>query len=55
VWNEFDVLLTANPNLLLNHPTDKQVIKFEAIYNEDINKYNSIKSIKELELIIKNL
>lgn len=55
VWNEFDVLLTANPNLLLNHPTDKQVIKFETIYNEDINKYNSIKSIKELELIIKNL
>jgi FMN phosphatase YigB (HAD superfamily) len=55
VWNEFDVLLTANPNLLLNHPSDKKVVKFETNYNKDINKYYSIKSIKEFEFIIKNL
>jgi len=55
VWNEFDVLLTANPNLLLSHPSDKKVVKFETNYNKDINKYYSIKSINEFEFIIKNL
>ena len=55
LWDEFDILLTANPNLLLNHPIDKKVIKFETEYNKDINKYDSIKSLKELEQILKQL
>ena len=55
IWNEFDILLTANPNLLLNHPNDKKVIKFETNYNKEINKYYSIKKIKELEQILKNI
>lgn len=28
--------LLRNPNLLLNHPKDKTVIKFETEYNQDI-------------------
>ena len=55
LWDEFDILLTANPNLLLNHPIDKKVIKFETEYNKDINKYDSIKSLKELEQLLKQL
>ena len=55
IWNEFDVLLTANPNLLLNHPKDKTVIKFETEYNQDIKKYYSIKKLKELKPILQNL
>jgi FMN phosphatase YigB (HAD superfamily) len=55
LWDEFDVLLTANPNLLLNHPKDKKVIKFSTDYNKDINKYDSITSLKELEPILKQI
>ena len=54
-WNEFDILITANPNLLLNHPKDKTVIKFETEYNQDIKKYYSIKKLKELKPILQNL
>jgi hypothetical protein len=55
IWNEFDILLTANPNLLLNHPNNKTVIKFETEYNQDIKKYYSIKKLKELKSILQNL
>ena len=55
IWNEFDVLLTANPNLLLNHPKEKILIKFETQYNKDINSEYSIQKIKELDLIIKKI
>lgn len=55
VWDEFDILLTANPNLLLNHPEDKTIIKFETEYNRDINKYHSISKLKELETILKTI
>jgi len=55
IWNEFDVLLTANPNLLLNHPKDKIVIKFETEYNKDIKKEYSITKLKELEDILKQI
>lgn len=55
IWNDFDVLLTANPNLLLNHPKDKIVIKFETEYNKDIKKEYSITKIKELDNILKKI
>ena len=55
MWNEIDVLLTANPVLLLNHPEDKLVIKYETIYNQEINTIHKIKKIKELEEIIKQI
>ena len=52
MWDEVDILLTANPNLLLTNPEDKKIIKFETEYNKDINKYHSIIKIKELEPIL---
>lgn len=55
LWNSIDVLLTANPNLLLNHPIDKKVIKYETSYNQDIKIQDSITKIKDLGLKIKNL
>jgi hypothetical protein len=48
IWEEFDVLLTANPDLLLSHPQDKKVIKFETVYNSDIDFENSIDTLKSL-------
>ena len=49
MWNEIDVLLTANPALLLNCPSDKSVIKFNTVYNKQSENSMSIDSIKELE------
>jgi len=49
MWDEIDILLTANPNLLLNKPENKIVIKFETDYNKNIDNKYSIKSIKELK------
>jgi hypothetical protein len=49
MWDEMDILITANPDLLKNFPTEKRIIKFETEYNEHINCDHSISSIKELE------
>lgn len=49
LWDSVDILLTANPNLLLNCPDNKRVIKFESTYNVDITTEHSIKTIKELK------
>jgi len=55
MWNEIDVLLTSNPTLLLEHPSDKILIKFETKYNKEINTIHSITSIKELEDKLKKI
>jgi hypothetical protein len=49
LWNSIDILLTSNPALLLNHPEDKILIKYETQYNKDIVSEHTIKSIKELK------
>ncbi len=49
LWDSIDILLTANPNLLLSCPDNKRVIKFESSYNTDIITEHSIKTIKELK------
>jgi hypothetical protein len=49
MWNEIDVLLTSNPVLLLEHPTDKKVIKYHTGYNKHITTDHSITNLKELE------
>jgi hypothetical protein len=49
MWDEVDILLTANPNLLLNKPEDKIVIKFETDYNKEIDTQFKIKSLSELK------
>jgi hypothetical protein len=55
LWNSIDVLLTANPKLLLNHPDDKEVIKFNTGYNSEINSKHSISTLKDLASKIKEL
>jgi hypothetical protein len=49
MWDSIDILLTANPSLLLNKPQDKLVIKYETSYNLDVDCDYSIKSLKELK------
>jgi hypothetical protein len=49
MWDSIDILLTANPDLLLNKPTDKIIIKYITEYNCDIDVEHEIKNIKELK------
>lgn len=49
MWDEVDILLTANPDLLLNYPKNKTVIKFNTEYNKEIKSEFEISSIKELK------
>ena len=49
MFDEIDVLLTSNPALLLEHPEDKFIIKYQTEYNKHIKSDNSITTIKELE------
>ena len=55
MWNEIDVLLTSNPALLLEHPSDKILIKYNTEYNQTIISNYEINKIKELEEVIKKL
>jgi hypothetical protein len=55
MWDSIDVLLTANPKLLLEHPEDKTIIKFNTNYNSEINIEHSISSIKELKSKIEEI
>ena len=55
MWDEVDILLTSNPALLLEYPTDKIVIKFETEYNKNISSTHTIKTIKDLEIKLKEL
>lgn len=55
MWDSVDVLLTANPNLLLSCPHDKIVIKFNTDYNKDIKVKYDISSIKQLKTKIEEL
>lgn len=49
LWDSVDILLTANPSLLLNHPENKVVIKFNTTYNKDIDIIHNVSNIKELK------
>jgi len=55
LWDSVDILLTANPKLLLNHPKNKMVIKFNTIYNEDIESDFNISRLKELKTKIQEI
>lgn len=55
MWNDIDILLTANPNLLLNYPTGKKVIKYNTEYNQHINITNNVNSLCELNELIKKI
>ena len=55
MWDSVDILLTANPDLLLNIPKDKVVIKYKTNYNKNINSNLEIKSLSELDDKVKTI
>ena len=54
MWDNVDILLTADPLLLLEKPKDKILIKFNTKYNMDVNSIYEIYSLSELNGFIKN-
>lgn len=55
MWNEVDILLTADPTLLLEKPVDKIVVKFNTNYNKHIKCDFEITSLSEFGELIKTL
>jgi hypothetical protein len=55
MWDEIDILLTSNPDLLLSYPDNKIIIKYETEYNKQINSEYSITKIKELEDVLNTI
>jgi hypothetical protein len=55
MWKQVDILLTANPSLLLEKHNDKIVIKFETTYNKHIDSEYTILSLSELSQIINKI
>lgn len=55
MWDEIDVLLTSNPALLLEHPDDKILIKYETDYNKQIDTKYSIIELKEFESVLNEI
>lgn len=53
--DEVDILLTSNPDLLLNKPDNKIIIKFITDYNKNIKSEYEISSLSDLELTIKKI
>ena len=49
MWNELDVLLTSNPNLILEKPKDKIVVKYNTNYNKNVDCEYEINSLKEFD------
>jgi hypothetical protein len=55
MWNEIDVLLTANPDLILEKPKDKIVVKYNTTYNKNVESDYKIDKLKEFDDILKKL
>jgi len=55
MWDTVDILVTANPKLLLDYPENKTLIKFKTTYNSDIKTKEEISSFAELKNKIQEL
>ena len=55
MWDEVDILLTSNPALLLDNPSNKIVVKYETEYNKDIDSEHTVKTLNEFDDKLNNL
>ena len=55
MWNQVDILLTADPMLLLDKQTNKIVVKFNTSYNKQISSEYEISSLSDFGEILKKL
>ena len=55
MWDEVDILLTSNPALLLDNPSNKIVVKYETEYNKDIEVEHTVRTLNEFDDKLNNL
>lgn len=55
MWDEIDVLLTANPSLILEKPKNKIVVKYNTSYNKNVKSEYEINTLKEFDEILQKL
>ena len=55
MWDEVDILLTANPNLILDKPKDKIVVKYSTNYNKNIKADYEIETLKDFDEVLQKL
>lgn len=55
MWNQIDILLTADPTLLLEVPDGKIVVKYKTSYNKHLSSELEIKSLSEFNEILKTI
>jgi len=54
-FNEFDIIITSNPNILSLGNLNKKIIKVKTTYNEDLKSDYIINDLSELESVLVNL
>jgi hypothetical protein len=52
ILNQFDLIVTSNPEILINYKNRIELVKFETVYNKNINRPNTITTLKDLDTII---
>lgn len=55
MWDEVDILVTANPNLINNPPKGKTIVKYQTTYNQNIVAENTISDVGEFKKLYKKL
>ena len=55
MWDEVDILVTANPNHIIDQPKNKIVVKHSTPYNENVNSKYIINNISEFNGLYKQL
>lgn len=51
--DEVDIIVTTSPTILSQN-TEKTLIKYDAVYNKDIDTELTISNLKELDIILEN-
>lgn len=49
MWDEVDILVTANPNHIINSPEGKIIIKYKTTYNEEIDSEFTIENLEDFK------
>ena len=55
MWNEVDILLTSNPNLITTHPDNKVLVQYVTEYNKNIDNKYKIDKLEDFDELIKQI
>jgi hypothetical protein len=55
MWDNVDILITANPNLIIDKPKDKIVVKFTTEYNKNVKSDFEISTLSDFNLLLNKI